>query len=56
MITNINIECIILIINSLNFTEKTVNYSIYSRQTDFLTVYSVLRLFFPCSLNYKIKF
>ena len=30
--------------------------SMYSRQAYFLAVYSILRLFFSCSLNYRIIF
>ena len=43
---SMNIECIILITDSLSSVKKTY----------FLTVCSVLKSFFSCGLNHKIKF
>jgi len=54
--TNMNIECIILITDSLDSAKKVVDLFVYSRQAYFLAAYSVLRLFFSCGLNYKIEY
>jgi len=51
-----NIECIILITDSLDSARKTVDLSVYSKQAHFLAVCFVLRLFFSYGLNYRIKF
>ena len=53
--TSIDIEYIILITDSLGSTRKAVNLSVYSGQAHFLVVCFVLRLFFSCSLNHRIK-
>ena len=53
--TNIDIEWIIFITNSLSSVRKVVDTSIYFEQAHFLVVFSILRLLFSYSLNYKIK-
>ena len=54
--TNMNIEYMILIINSLGSAKILVDSSVYSRQTYSLAVCFVLRSFYSCGLNYRIKF
>jgi len=54
--TSIDIEYTILITDSLSSTRKAVDLSVHSGQAHFLAVCFVLRLFFSCSLNYRIKF
>jgi len=53
---SMDIECIILITDSLSSVKKTVDLSVYSEQAHFLTVCSILKSFFSCGLNHKIKF
>jgi len=53
---SMNIECIILITDSLSSVKKIVDFSVYSEQVHSLTVCSVLKSFFSCGLNHKIKF
>jgi len=53
---SMDIECIILITDSLSSVKKTVDLSVYSEQAHSLTVCSVLKSFFSCGLNHKIKF
>jgi len=54
--TSIDIEHIILITNPLGSVRKTVDPSVYSRQTHFLVICSILRLFFCSGLSHKINF
>jgi len=54
--TNMDIECIILITNFLSSARKVVDPSVHSGQTHSLAICFVLRLFFSCSLNHRIKF
>ena len=54
--TSMNIQYIIFITNSLVSAGKIINLSIHFKQAYFLAIYSVLRLFFSCSLNHKIEF
>jgi len=54
--TSIDVEHIILIIDSLGSARKTVDPSVHSGQAHSLTVHSVYRLFFCGSFDYKIKF
>jgi len=54
--TSMDIKHIIFTTNSLGSAKKAVDLSIYSKQAHFLAVCSMLKLFFSCGLNYKIKF
>jgi len=54
--TSIDINCIILITDSLDSVRKAVNLSVHSGQAYFLAIYSVLRSFFSSGLSYKIQF
>jgi len=54
--TTMNIEYIILITDSLGSAKIAVDFSVHSGQAYFLTVCSVLRLFYSCSLNHRIEF
>ena len=51
-----DIQYIIFITNFLVSASKIVDLSVHSEQAYFLAIYSVLRLFFSCSLNHKIEF
>jgi len=53
---SMDIKHIIFITNSLGSAKKTVDLSIYSKQAYSLAVCSILKLFFSCGLNHKIKF
>lgn len=53
---SMDIKCIILITDSLSSVKKTVDLSVYSEQAHSLTVCSVLKSFFSCGLNHRIKF
>ena len=53
--TSINIQYIIFITDSLVSANKIVDLSVHSEQAYLLAIYFVLRLFFSCSLNYKIE-
>ena len=53
--TSINIQYIIFITDSLVSANKIVDFSVHSEQAYLLAIYFVLRLFFSCSLNYKIE-
>jgi len=54
--TSMDIECIILITDSLGSTRRSVNPSVYSGQAHFLAVCSVLRSFFSQGYGYRIDF
>ena len=54
--TNINIEHIILITDSLGFAKRVMDLSVYSGQAYSLTIYYKLRSFFSGGLSYRIEF
>jgi len=55
-VTSMNIKHIILITDILVSAKNTVDFSMHSEQVYSLTVCFVLRLFFSCGLNHRIKF
>jgi len=54
--TSMDIECIILITDSLDSARKSVDPSVHSRQAHSLAVCSALRSFFCSGSSHKIKF
>jgi len=51
-----DIKCIILITDSLDFSRKTIDFLVHFGQTHFLAVYSILRLLLFSGLGHEIKF
>ena len=54
--TSMNIECIILITDSLGSAKRSVDLSVHSRQAHSLAVCSTLRLLFCSGSSYRIEF
>ena len=51
-----DIKCIILITDSLDFSRKTIDFLVHFGQIHFLAVYSILRLLLFSGLGHEIKF